>query len=77
MPFINVTIARTGGAPGATVDQKAEIIKGMTQVLVDVLGKDPETVHVVIEEVDTDNLGKGGESLTVRRRKARQDASGG
>jgi 4-oxalocrotonate tautomerase len=71
MPFVNVTIAKTAGTPGATVDQKAAIMKGMTQVLVDVLGKDPQTVYVIIDEVDTDNLGKGGQSLTVLRAKAR------
>lgn len=77
MPYVNVMIAKAGGTPGATVDQKAKIIKGVTQVLVDVLGKDPETVHVMIEEVDTDNWGKGGESLTVRWEKARQGVGRG
>ncbi|MGC8490527.1 MAG: tautomerase family protein [Syntrophobacteraceae bacterium] len=71
MPFVNVTVAKASGAPGATPDQKAQIMKGMTQVLVDVLGKDPETVYVIIDEVDTDNIGKGGQSLTVLRAKAR------
>ncbi len=66
MPYVSVRIAKAGGAPGATADQKAKIIKGVTQVLVDALGKDPETVHVVIDEVDSDNWGKGGESLTLR-----------
>ena len=70
MPYVNVKIAKAGAAPGATSDQKARIIKGMTQVLVDVLGKDPETVSVVIDEVDTDNWGRGGETLTVRWKKA-------
>ncbi len=66
MPYVNVKLAKAGSAPGATADQKAKIIKGVTQVLVDILGKAPETVQVVIDEVDTDNWGKGGESLTVR-----------
>jgi 4-oxalocrotonate tautomerase len=70
MPYVNVKIAKAGAASGATSDQKAQIIKGMTQVLADVLGKDPETVSVVIDEVDTDNWGRGGETLTVRRKKA-------
>ncbi|MDR3556888.1 MAG: 4-oxalocrotonate tautomerase family protein [Syntrophobacteraceae bacterium] len=74
MPFVNVKIAKTAGAPGATADQKAKIIKGVTQVLVDALGKDPETVLVAIEEMDSDNWGKGGESLTLRWAKAAQGA---
>jgi len=41
----------------------------MTQALVDVLGKNPETTVVVIEEVDTDNWGIGGVSVTERRRR--------
>ncbi|MDR3569039.1 MAG: 4-oxalocrotonate tautomerase family protein [Syntrophobacteraceae bacterium] len=65
MPYVNVKIAKSG----ATAEQKSKIISGVTQVLVDTLGKDPETILVVIDEVDTDNLGKGGESLTVRRAK--------
>ena len=70
MPYVNVKLAKVGGTPGATPDQKARIIRGVTQVLVDVLGKNPETVSVVIDEVDTDNWGKGGETLTVRWKKA-------
>jgi 4-oxalocrotonate tautomerase len=42
-------------------------------MLKDVLGKDPQTTVVVIEEVETDNWGIGGESITVRRgREARK-----
>lgn len=63
MPFVNIKITREG----ATAEQKAELIKGATQLLVDVLGKNPATTVVVIEEVDTDNWGVGGESITVRR----------
>lgn len=64
MPFVNIKITREG----ATAEQKAELIKGATQLLVDVLGKNPATTVVVIEEVDTDNWGVGGESITVRRK---------
>ena len=65
MPYVNVKITREG----ATAEQKAEVIRRMTQVLVDVLGKNPETTVVVIDEVDTDNWGIGGKSVTERRRK--------
>jgi 4-oxalocrotonate tautomerase len=63
MPFINIKITRDG----ATAEQKAELIKGATQLLVDVLGKNPATSVVVIDEVDTDNWGIGGETITARR----------
>ena len=63
MPLVNIKITREG----VTAQQKAELIRGATQLLVDVLGKNPATTLVVIEEVDTDNWGIGGESVTVRR----------
>lgn len=65
MPFVNVKITREG----ATAEQKAEVIRRMTQVLVEVLGKNPETTIVVIEEVDTDHWGIGGKTVTERRGK--------
>lgn len=63
MPFVNIKITRDG----ATAEQKAQLIQGATQLLVDVLGKNPQTTVVVIDEVDTDNWGIGGESVTLRR----------
>jgi 4-oxalocrotonate tautomerase len=65
MPFINIKITREG----ATTEQKAELIKGATDLVVKVLGKNPATTVVLIEEVDTDNWGVGGESITNRRKK--------
>ncbi len=64
MPYINIKITREG----VTTDQKAALIKGATQLLVDVLGKNPATTVVVIDEVDTDNWGIAGESVTVLRK---------
>jgi 4-oxalocrotonate tautomerase len=63
MPYVNIKITREG----ATADQKAELIRGVTQLLVDVLGKNPQTTMVIIDEVETDNWGIGGESVTLRR----------
>ncbi len=63
MPFVNIKVTNEGVSP----DQKAALIKGATDLLADVLGKDPATTVVVIEEVDTDNWGIGGESITLRR----------
>lgn len=67
MPYVNIKITREG----ATAEQKAALIKGATQLLVEVLGKNPATTVVVIDEVDTDNWGIGGESVTRRRKKER------
>jgi 4-oxalocrotonate tautomerase len=62
MPYVNIKITRTG----ATAEQKAELIKGVTELLQRVLGKNPATTFVVIDEVETDNWGVGGESVTAR-----------
>jgi len=67
MPYVNVKITREGATP----EQKAEVIRRMTQVLVDVLGKNPETTVVVIEEIDTGDWGIGGTTVTERRKKLR------
>ncbi len=63
MPYVNIRITREG----ATAEQKARLIKGATQLLVDVLGKNPATTVVVIDEVETDNWGIAGETITARR----------
>ena len=65
MPYVNIKITREG----ATAAQKAELIDGVTRLLRDVLGKNPATTVVVIDEVETDNWGIGGETVTVRRRR--------
>lgn len=64
MPYVNIKITKEG----ATSEQKAQLIQGATQLLVDVLGKNPKTTVVVIEEVDTDNWGIGGETVTNIRK---------
>lgn len=66
MPYVHVQITDEQ----VTKEQKAQIIKEMTEVLVRVLKKNPATTHVVIEEVPTDNWGVGGVTVTeLRRRK--------
>lgn len=62
MPFVNIKIT-----PGATPEKKAELIAGVTNLLRDTLGKNPATTVVIIDEVETDNWGIGGESVTARR----------
>ena len=64
MPFVNIRITKEG----ATSEQKQKLIQGATQLLVDVLGKDPKTTFVIIDEVDTDNWGIAGQSVTEIRK---------
>ena len=67
MPYVNIRVTRTG----VSAAQKSEIIKGVTDLLVRVLGKNPLTTFVVIDEVDLDNWGIGGESISARRAKGK------
>jgi 4-oxalocrotonate tautomerase len=67
VPYVNIKVTKEG----VTADQKARLIKGVTDLLVEVLGKNPQTTVVVIDEVETDNWGIGGESVTVRRRQGK------
>lgn len=67
MPYVNIKITREG----ATAEQKAEVIRRVTELLAEVLGRNPGTTVVVIDEYATDNWGIGGE--TVTRRRARGD----
>ncbi|TCK62643.1 2-hydroxymuconate tautomerase family protein [Seleniivibrio woodruffii] len=64
MPYVNIKITKEG----VTKEQKDELIRRATQMLVDVLNKNPETTVVVIDEVDTDNWGIGGIAVTERRK---------
>jgi 4-oxalocrotonate tautomerase len=63
MPYVNVRIT-----PGATRNQKAQLVKEITDTLVKVLGKNPEHTHIIIDEVDEDNWGFSG-MLTSEYRK--------
>ena len=67
MPYIKIEVTREG----VTREQKNELIKGATDLIVRVLHKDPAATFVVIEEVDTDNWGWGGESITDIRARQR------
>jgi 4-oxalocrotonate tautomerase len=65
MPYVNIKITDEG----VTSEKKAQLVKEVTETLKNVLGKNPETTVVIIEEVDTDNWGIGGETVTIRREK--------
>lgn len=62
MPYVNIEITRDG----ATRGQKTALIRGVTDLLVHVLGKNPGTTVVVIDEVETDNWGTGGNTVSAR-----------
>ncbi|SOC41061.1 2-hydroxymuconate tautomerase family protein [Ureibacillus acetophenoni] len=64
MPYVNIKITNENVTP----EKKAQLIAGATQLLVDVLGKNPATTVVVIDEVETDNWGIAGETVTERRK---------
>ena len=68
MPYINVRITKDG----VTTEQKAAIVKEMTETLVRVLGKRPEHIHVIIDEVELENWGYAG-MLTTEYRKRQND----
>lgn len=63
MPYINIQITREGASP----TQKAELIRGATDLLVRVLNKNPATTFVIINEVETDNWGVAGQTVTLMR----------
>lgn len=56
MPYVNIKITNEG----VTREEKAQLIKGVTDLLQDVLGKDPASTYVVIDEVDLVDWGVGG-----------------
>lgn len=65
MPYVNIKITKDS----ATKEQKAVLIKEVTNLLATLLGKNPQTTVVVIEEIETDNWGIGGETVTARRKR--------
>ena len=68
MPYVNIKV--TGGREAPSAEQKAELIAGVTDLLARVLNKNPETTVVVIDEVDMDNWGICGKSVTERRKQS-------
>ncbi|SEO23488.1 4-oxalocrotonate tautomerase family protein [Mucilaginibacter sp. AW1-7] len=63
MPYVKIEVTREG----VTREQKQQLIKGVTDLLSDVLNKDPQLTFVVIQEVDLDNWGHAGEQVSVLR----------
>jgi 4-oxalocrotonate tautomerase len=55
MPIVVVKIVE-----GRSLEQKRELVEGITDTLVDTIHCKRENVHVLIEEMDTLNWGVGG-----------------
>lgn len=72
MPYVKVEIAK--GV--ANVEQKRAVIRRMTDVLVEELGRNPEYIFVVIDEIDTDNWGRKGQSLSELWQQRASDSNG-
>jgi 4-oxalocrotonate tautomerase len=71
MPIVTIQVTREGSGPGrdsVTPEEKAALIAGASQLLLDVLKKPLEATFVVIEEVDTENWGWGGLPVREYRR---------
>jgi len=68
MPYVNIKITDED----VTNEQKQALIKGTTELMVNVLNKNPATTFVVIDEVNTDNWGIGYDQVTDLRKKAKE-----
>ncbi|MEV6334765.1 4-oxalocrotonate tautomerase family protein [Nocardia vinacea] len=66
MPYVNIKVTNEG----VTREQKTQLIKGVTDLLRDVLGKDPATTFVVIDEVELTDWGIGGMNVEDWRKQA-------
>ena len=63
MPYVRIELTREG----VTRKQKQQLIKGVTDLITDVLNKDPHLTHVVIQEIELDNWGFAGDQVSVLR----------
>lgn len=66
MPYVNIKVTQEGVTP----DQKAALISGVTDLLVQVLDKSPATTFIVIDEVALEDWGIGGLPVEQYRREA-------
>jgi 4-oxalocrotonate tautomerase len=74
MPIVTIQITREGSGPGrdsVTPEEKARLIAGTSQLLLDVLNKPLDSTYVVIQEVEPEDWGWGGlPALEFRKRRA-------
>jgi len=65
MPYVKIEVTREG----VTRPQKQALIAGVTELITEILDKDPKLTHVVIQEIDLDDWGYAGEQVSVLREK--------
>ena len=70
MPYVNIKVTREG----VSTEQKELLIRETTAMLERVLNKDPQTISVVIDEIETENWGVGGETVTRLRARQQKEA---
>jgi 4-oxalocrotonate tautomerase len=78
MPYVNIKVTREGTAPGATSttpEQKAALIKGVSDLLFEVMGKPQDSTFVVIDEVDLESWGMGGVTVPEYRKRLAANAA--
>jgi 4-oxalocrotonate tautomerase len=63
MPYVKIEVTREG----ATREQKRQLIKGVTVLITDILNKDPQLTHVVMQEINLDDWGYAGEQVSALR----------
>ncbi|CAD6547899.1 tautomerase family protein [Paraburkholderia metrosideri] len=71
MPIVTIQVTREGSKPGndsVTADEKAKLIEGVSQLLLDVLNKPLDATFVVIQEVEKENWGWGGLPVDAYRK---------
>ena len=65
MPYVKLELTREG----VTREQKQELISGITNLITEVLNKDPHLTHVVNQEIELDDWGYAGGQVSVLREK--------
>lgn len=65
MPYVKIEVTREG----VTRTQKQQLIAGITKLITDILGKDPNLTHIVIQEIELDDWGFAGEQVSAFREK--------
>jgi 4-oxalocrotonate tautomerase len=65
MPYVKIELTREG----VSREQKQSLIKGITDLITNILNKDPQLTHVVIQEIDLDDWGYAGDQVSVLREK--------
>jgi 4-oxalocrotonate tautomerase len=78
MPYVNIKVTREGTAPGATsttAEQKAALIKGVSDLLFDILGKPHYSTFVVIDEIEMESWGVGGLPVPEYRKRLAEKAA--